>query len=250
MPTRYIGMGYWEIASRQMSIVTKSQQSRFKDSEITIIGSGGIGGSAIEMVARMGVGKLNIVDKDEFDLSNLNRQLISTTDTLNTLKVEAAKERVRKINPYVETNAINESVTEKNVKKIINNSDIVIDALDNILTRIIVSREAKNQEIPLIHGAIHGTQGEITVFDKTTPTYEEMFGLPSIGKDLNEDTIKKVQSLTRGVPPVIGPVPNIIGNMEAFEAYKYLTGIGKVNLAPKLLKFDLLDLNSFKTVEL
>ncbi len=250
MPTRYIGMGYWEIASRQMSIVTKSQQNRFKDSKITVIGCGGIGGSVIEMLARMGVGKLTLVDKDAFDLSNLNRQLLSTTETLNIDKTEAGLNRVKKINPYVKVNAINEALTEKNAKKIIKDNDIVIDALDNLITRIILTRSTKEEEIPLIHGAIHGTQGEITVFDKTTPTYEEMFGLPSIGKELNEDVIKKVQSLTRGVPPVIGPVPNIIGNMEAFEAYKYITGIGKVHLAPKLLKFDLLDLNSFKTVEL
>ena len=250
MPTRYIGMGYWEIASRQMSIVTKSQQNRFKDSKITVIGCGGIGGSVIEMLARMGVGKLTLVDKDAFDLSNLNRQLLSTTETLNIDKTEAGLNRVKKINPYVKVNAINEALTEKNAKKIIKDNDIVIDALDNLITRIILTRSTKEEEIPLIHGAIHGTQGEITVFDKTTPTYEEMFGLPSIGKEFNEDVIKKVQSLTRGVPPVIGPVPNIIGNMEAFEAYKYITGIGKVHLAPKLLKFDLLDLNSFKTVEL
>ena len=250
MPTRYIGMGYWEIASRQMSIVTKSQQNRFKDSKITIIGCGGIGGSVIEMLARMGVGELTLVDKDAFDLSNLNRQLLSTTETLNTDKTKAGVDRVKKINPYVKVSAINEALTEKNVKKIIKNNDIIIDALDNLITRIILTRSTKEEEIPLIHGAIHGTQGEITVFDKTTPTYEEMFGLPSINKELTDEVIKKVQSLTRGVPPVIGPVPNIIGNMEAFEAYKYITGIGKVHLAPKLLKFDLLDLNSFKTVEL
>lgn len=250
MPTRYIGMGYWEIASRQMSIVTKSQQNRFKEAEITVIGCGGIGGSVIEMLARMGIGKINLVDKDEYDLSNLNRQLIATTKTLNIKKTEAAAERVRIINPYVKVNPINEEFTEKNAEKIIKNSDIVIDALDNLITRIILTRTATEKEIPIIHGAIHGTQGEITVFDKTTPTYEELFGLPSRNKELGEKTIKEVQSLTRGVPPVIGPVPNIVGNMEAFEAYKYITQIGKIHLAPKLLKFDLLDLNSFKTIEL
>ena len=71
MPERFIEMGYWEIISRQMSIVTKSQQERFKDSKITVIGCGGIGGSAIEMVTRMGIGKLTVLDKDYFDFSNL-----------------------------------------------------------------------------------------------------------------------------------------------------------------------------------
>ena len=73
MPTRYIGDGYWEIISRQMSIVTRSQQERFKESKIAVIGCGGIGGETIEMLARMGVGQLNLVDEDAFDLSNLNK---------------------------------------------------------------------------------------------------------------------------------------------------------------------------------
>ncbi len=91
MPTRYIGMGYWEIISRQMSIVTKSQQTRFKEAEVTVIGCGGIGGSLIEQLARMGVGKINLIDKDIFDLSNLNRQLISGLETLGKEKVVLQK---------------------------------------------------------------------------------------------------------------------------------------------------------------
>ena len=78
MPTRYIGDGYWELISRQMSIVTRSQQERFKEAKIAVIGCGGIGGQTIEMLARMGVGQLNLVDEDAFDLSNLNRQTLAS----------------------------------------------------------------------------------------------------------------------------------------------------------------------------
>lgn len=250
MPTRYIGMGYWEIASRQMSIVTKSQQTKFKESKIAVVGCGGIGGSVIEMLARMGVGELTLIDTDEFDLSNLNRQLLSTTETLRKSKSESGKERVRIINPYVKVNVFNEFLDEKNVEKLVGDCDIIIDALDNIVSRIILSRFAKENDIPLIHGAIHGTLGEISVFTKDSKSYEEVLALPSAGKDLNDDVIKEVQSLSHGVPPVIGPVPNIIGALEAFEAFKYVTGVGEVLLAPKILKFDLLNLNSFLTVEL
>ncbi|MBX7075832.1 MAG: HesA/MoeB/ThiF family protein [Methanobacteriaceae archaeon] len=250
MPTRYIGMGYWEIASRQMSIVTKSQQTKFKESKIAVVGCGGIGGSVIEMLARMGVGELTLIDADEFDLSNLNRQLLSTTETLRKSKSESGKERVRIINPYVKVNVFNEFLDEKNVEKLVGDCDIIIDALDNIVSRIILSRFAKENDIPLIHGAIHGTLGEISVFTKDSKSYEEVLALPSAGKDLNDDVIKEVQSLSHGVPPVIGPVPNIIGALEAFEAFKYVTGVGEVLLAPKILKFDLLNLNSFLTVEL
>ena len=226
MPTRYIGDGYWEIASRQMSIVTRSEQQRFKDAKVTVIGCGGIGGETIEMLARMGIGELVLVDKDAFDLSNLNRQTLATISDLGLDKSSVAAEKVRLINPYV-------------------------DALDNVLTRVIVSRKANELGIPYIHGAIHGTLGQVTVFlPNSDKSYEEMFNLPSLGKELTEDVIGDLKNVTSGVPPVIGPTPNLIGCLEAFEAYKIITGVGKVTVAPKILTFDLLDLSSFSLNEL
>ena len=251
MPTRYIGDGYWEIASRQMSIVTRSEQERFKDAKITVIGCGGIGGETIEMLARMGIGELILVDEDAYDLSNLNRQTLATIKDLGLVKSEVAAEKVRLINPYVKTTAFNEHVDHTNIDKVIDDSDIVIDALDNVLTRVIVSRKAKEKGIPYIHGAIHGTMGQITVFlPNSDKTYEEMFNLPSVGKELDDETIEALKNVTSGVPPVIGPTPNLIGCLEAFEAYKIITGVGKVTVAPKILTFDLLDLASFTEVEL
>ena len=251
MPTRYIGDGYWEIASRQMSIVTRSEQERFKDAKITVIGCGGIGGETIEMLARMGIGELVLVDKDAYDLSNLNRQTLATITDLGLVKSEVAAEKVRLINPYVKTTIFNEHIDQTNIDKVIGDSDIVIDALDNVLTRVIVSRKAKEKGIPYIHGAIHGTLGQITVFlPNSDKTYEEMFNLPSIGKELDDETIEALKNVTSGVPPVIGPTPNLIGCLEAFEAYKIITGVGKVTGAPKILTFDLLDLGSFSLDEL
>ena len=251
MPTRYIGDGYWEIASRQMSIVTRSEQERFKDGKITVIGCGGIGGETIEMLARMGIGELVLVDKDAFDLSNLNRQTLATITDLGLDKSAVAAEKVRLINPYVKVTTFNEHIDQSNIDKVIGDSNIVIDALDNVLTRVIVSRKAKERKIPYIHGAIHGTQGQITVFlPNSDKTYEEMFNLPSIGKELNDETVDALKNVTSGVPPVIGPTPNLIGCLEAFEAYKILTGVGKVTVAPKILTFDLLDLSSFSLDEL
>ncbi len=251
MPTRYIGDGYWEIASRQMSIVTRSEQQRFKDAKITVIGCGGIGGETIEMLARMGIGELVLVDEDAFDLSNLNRQTLASIADLGLDKSAVAAEKVRLINPYVKVTTFNEHADQTNIDKIIGDSDIVIDALDNVLTRVIVSRKAKEKGIAYIHGAIHGTLGQITVFlPNSDKTYEEMFNLPSIGKELNDETIEALKNVTSGVPPVIGPTPNLIGCLEAFEAYKIITGVGKVTVAPKILTFDLLDLGSFSLDEI
>lgn len=251
MPTRYIGDGYWEIASRQMSIVTRSEQERFKDAKITVIGCGGIGGETIEMLARMGIGELVLVDEDAYDLSNLNRQTFATITDLGLVKSEVAAEKVRLINPYVKTTTFNEHIDHTNIDKVIADSDIVIDALDNVLTRVIVSRKAKEKGIPYIHGAIHGTMGQITVFlPNGDKTYEEMFNLPSVGKELDDETIDALKNVISGVPPVIGPTPNLIGCLEAFEAYKIITGVGKVTVAPKILTFDLLDLGSFSLDEI
>ena len=251
MPTRYIGDGYWEIASRQMSIVTRSEQERFKDAKITVIGCGGIGGETIEMLARMGIGELVLVDKDAFDLSNLNRQTMASIADLGLDKEAVAAEKVRLINPYVKVTTYNEHVDQSNIDKVIGDSDIVIDALDNVLTRVIVSRKAKEKGIPYIHGAIHGTLGQITVFlPNSDKTYEEMFNLPSLGKELDDETVAALKNVTSGVPPVIGPTPNLIGCLEAMEAYKVITGVGKVTVAPKILTFDLLDLGSFSLDEL
>ena len=251
MPTRYIGDGYWEIASRQMSIVTRSEQQRFKDAKVTVIGCGGIGGETIEMLARMGIGELVLVDKDAFDLSNLNRQTLATISDLGLDKSSVAAEKVRLINPYVKTTIFNEHVDQNNIEKVIGDSNIVIDALDNVLTRVIVSRKANELGIPYIHGAIHGTLGQVTVFlPNSDKSYEEMFNLPSLGKELTEDVISDLKNVTSGVPPVIGRTPNLIGCLEAFEAYKIITGVGKVTVAPKILTFDLLDLSSFSLNEL
>lgn len=246
MPTRFIGDGYWEIISRQMSVVTKSEQSRFKDAKIAVIGCGGIGGETIEMLARMGVGQLNLVDKDYFDVSNLNRQTLSSLKEVGLSKSEVGKDKVRLMNPYTKVNCFNEELTEKNISKIVNDCDIVIDALDNLLTRIIVSRYCKQNEITFIHGAIHGTQGQLTVFlPENDIDYETMFSLPSKDKPLDKNTIAEINKLTNGVPPVIGPTPNLIGCLEAIEAFKLITGIGEIVKAPELLSFDLLDLKSF-----
>lgn len=233
-----------------MPIVDEREQEKFKSSRIAVIGCGGIGGQTIEMLARMGVGELVLVDEDSFDWTNLNRQTLATTEEIGLVKSEIAKQKIEKINPYVKVTSFNEHVDESNIDKILNDTDIVIDALDNIITRVIVSRKARDNMIPYIHGAIHGTLGQITVFLSNTKSYEEMFNLPSEGKELNDEVIEDLMNLTSGVPPAIGPTPNLIGCLEAMEAYKIITGIGKVTVAPKILTFDLLDLSSFKIEEL
>ena len=249
MPKRYEGMAYWEIVSRQMGVVTRSEQERLRDSKITVIGCGGIGGATTEMLVRMGIGNLRIIDKDSFDVSNINRQLMSSFYSVGKSKVNTTYETLKSINPFTNIEAIEEEVGEDNVRKIIKDSDIVIDALDNIITRIIVSRNARDLDIPFIHGAIHGTMGQVSVFTSGTPTYEEMFKLPSLGKNLTEEVIDKVKEMGAEVPPVIAPIPNIVGCLQAFEAFKLITLQGESIMAPDVLMFDLLNKEPFSIVK-
>ena len=233
-----------------MPLVSTEEQEKFKNAKITVIGCGGIGGQCIEMLARMGIGELILVDEDRFDLTNLNRQSLSTTETIGCEKSAVAKQKVKTINPHVKVTSHTAHVDETNIGEIIGDSNLVIDALDNVLTRVIVSRKARENKIPYVHGAIHGTLGQITVFLPNTKSYEEMFNLPSLGKKLTEDVIEDLKNVASGTPPAIGPTPTIISCLEAMEAYKIITGIGKVTVAPKILTFDLLNLGSFSLEEL
>ena len=236
--------------TRQMPIVEKGEQEKFKNSRITVIGCGGIGGQTIEMLARMGVGELILVDEDVFDWTNLNRQSLATTAEIGLEKSDVAKKKVEAINPYIKVKSYTRHVDASNIDEIIKDSNIVIDALDNILTRVIVSRKAREYKIPYIHGAIHATLGQVTVFLPNTKSYEEMFNLPSLGKELNDEVINDLNNIASGTPPALGPTPNLIGCLESMEAFKIITGLGKVTVAPKILTFDLLDFNSFKIEEI
>ena len=236
---------------REALLIGREGVGKLRSKRVALFGIGGVGGYVAEALIRCGVGSLDFYDNDQVALSNLNRQTLASLKDLGLSKSAVAADKVRLINPYVKVTAFHEHVDGDNIDIIIGDSDIVIDALDNVLTRVIVSRKALEKGIPYIHGAIHGTLGQITVFlPNSDKTYEEMFNLPSQGKELDGETIEALKNVTSGVPPVIGPTPNLIGCLEAMEAYKILTGVGKVTVAPKILTFDLLDLGSFSLDEL
>ena len=249
MSGNYDETTYWEIIDRQRGILNKKEQLKLKNSKITVIGCGGIGGAVIEMLARMGVLHLKIVDKDKFDVSNINRQLMSSMERVGQAKTEVTKEIIETINPFVEVETFNTELNQENVDEIVAGSSVVVDALDNLTARIITSRCALKLQIPFVHGAIHGTMGQITTFTSETPTYEETFKLSSFGKDLNDEVLSEVEKIARAVPPVMGSVPNIVGCLQAFEVVKILTGRGNIITAPEVLIFDLMKKKPFSVVE-
>ncbi len=250
MGEKYQEDEYWEMLDRQKGIISKEEQTQLKNSQILIVGCGGIGGASAEMLARMGVGKIRVVDKDHFEISNLNRQLMSNFDDIGRLKAEVTQETLLSINPLMEVEAFSQELNQENVASILEGCHMVIDALDNLLSRIILSREAQKKGIPFVHGAIHGTKGQITVFTSRTPSYEEMFQLPSRDKKLTPEIVAKIKNLSQNVPPSISSVPNIVGCLQAFEAMKILLSKGAPILAPDMLVFDLFKKDPFSLVKL
>jgi molybdopterin-synthase adenylyltransferase len=240
---------YWEMIDRQKEILNKKEQLKLKNSTITVIGCGGIGGAAIEMLARMGVSNIRIVDKDKFDVSNINRQLMSSMDSVGREKTTVTKEIICSINSFVNVETFDTELNKDNVSEIIAGSKVIVDALDNLESRIITSRCALELDIPFVHGAIHGTMGQITTFTTKTPSYEETFKLTSYQKDLNSEVLNELKKLTRAVPPVIGPIPNIVGCIQSFEVIKILTNRGNVITAPDVLIFDLMKKNPFSVIK-
>ncbi len=239
---------YWDFITRQKELINKKEQLKIKNSKITVIGCGGIGGAAVEMLARMGAENLLIVDRDSFDVSNLNRQLMSSRINIGKSKALSTKEILLSINPQMEIEAFNGELNQGNVEEILNGSEVVIDALDNLISRVLVSRCAFDLKIPFVHGAVHGTMGQITTFTPDTPEYEEIFKLPSFKKDLTKEIVSTIGKLNINPPPIIGPVPNIVGCLQSFEAVKILTGKANSVMSPEVLMFDLLKKEPFYMV--
>lgn len=245
MPAEYDENFYWELITRQKDIINKKEQLKVKNSKITVIGCGGIGGATIEMLARMGAENLTIVDKDSFDVSNLNRQLVSSMDNIGNSKAQSTRERILSINPHTAVEVFDGKLDQENVKEIIGGSVVVIDALDNLISRVVVSRSTYELQIPFVHGSVHGTMGQITTFTRETPQYEDIFKLPSFNRDLTDEIISKIRKLNINPPPVIGPVPNIVGCLQSFEALKLITSKGSPVLSPEVLMFDLMNKKAF-----
>ncbi len=241
---------YNDMITRQTTIINESNQEKLKKTHITIVGCGGLGGIIIELLVRAGSENLTIIDEDVYDTTNLNRQIRSNTDTIGKVKSEITKENALKINPDINITSKNVKITENNIKEVLDDPDLIIDAVDNVLTRVLLSRESKKLKIPFIHGAVDKTTGQLTVFMPESPSYEELFGLKSVNKELTSDVISYLKNLSKEKPAILGTSPAIFGSLEANEAIKYITGLGKNIIAPKIMIWNIFNLDSFTITEL
>ena len=208
-------------------IITKKVQDKLKSKSVCVIGCGGLGGYVIEMLSRFGVGQLTLVDGDVFNESNLNRQLLCLMQTLKKSKAFTAAERVEAINPDIQVNVIATYVDEDNILNILNGHDVVVDALDSNVARLIVLEACRALGLPCVHGAIAGWYGQVsTVFPEDT----------FVRTNLSQAKSKGIE-LELGNPSF---TPACIASYQVAETIKVLLNKGTL-YREQILYIDLLD---------
>ena len=149
--------------SRNIPALSREEQAILADRTVAVIGCGGLGGYLIELLCRVGVGTIRAVDGDVFEQSNLNRQLLSTMDTLGTPKAQAAAARVKAIDPGIRVEARCVYLDEHNARELISGCDAVVDALDSIAARRTLAKACEMLQIPLVFGGISGWVAQAAV---------------------------------------------------------------------------------------
>jgi molybdopterin/thiamine biosynthesis adenylyltransferase/rhodanese-related sulfurtransferase len=206
-------------------------QARLLESKVLFIGAGGLGSPALLYLAAAGVGTLGIVDFDTVDLSNLQRQVVHTSDRVGQKKTESAAQTIRALNPDVTVVAHEEMLTDENVERLIDGYDVVIDGTDTFETRYTLNDAAVRARIPVVHASVFRFEGQLTVFQPFEgPCYRCLYPTPP------------PPELAPGcaVAGVLGVVPGTLGILQATEALKLLLGIGEP-LVGRLLIYDALD---------
>ncbi len=223
LPLRYL---------RNFGTIGFGGQLKLLDSTVGIVGIGGLGGLIVELLSRMGVGHLVMIDEDEFEDNNLNRQLFSTESNLGKSKVEAAQERISIINSGTSLTLYAQKMTSENSQELLSPCHIVIDALDNMSSRFVLQKAAKALGIPMVHGAIGGFLGQVSTI------FPEDKGLYAFYPE-GENTPNRLAETILGNPAA---TPSMVGSWQVQEAIKYITGKGNL-LRNKMLFFDALSAN-------
>jgi molybdopterin/thiamine biosynthesis adenylyltransferase len=204
-------------------------QARLLDAHALVIGAGGLGSPAALYLASSGVGRITLVDDDEVDLTNLQRQVMHTTARVGQPKVESGKEALQAINPEVEVVALRERAGPARLLELAQAASVVLDCSDNFATRHAVNRACFAAGVPLVAGAVIRFDGQVSVFDPrapASPCYACLF--PEDGK------FEDVACSTMGV---FAPLVGVVGALQAAEALKLLVGTG-ASLAGRLLLLD------------
>ncbi len=207
--------------SRNIPALSEDDMIKILDSSICVVGAGGLGGYIIEEFIRIGIGSITVVDDDHFCESNLNRQLFSVINNMGESKCEAAEKRIGLVNPEVEVKIIKEKLTKENAELVLGNHDIIIDAVDNIETRIIISEACDKIKKPLMHGAIGSWH------------LQAMLIMPGSGlmEKIYSQNVEPTKNSTLAFTPAI------CASVQVAETTKYLCG-KKCQLEGRMLYMD------------
>ncbi len=204
-------------------------QEKLLAAHALIIGAGGLGSPAAFYLASAGVGTITLVDDDTVDLTNLQRQILHTTERVGQAKVLSGQQTLTEINPTIKIVALEERVSGERLNELVRSASVVLDCSDNFATRHAVNRACVANRVPLVSGAAIKFDGQISVFDKrdeNAPCYSCLFP---------ED--QQFEEVNCGTMGVFAPLVGIIGSMQAAEALKMLAGIGE-SLTGRLLLLD------------
>lgn len=218
--------------SRNVCTLTKEECFTVKDFRICVIGCGGLGGYVIEMLGRLGIGHLTTVDGDVFDETNLNRQLLAKEALLGKSKAEIAASRMAEVNSEVDVKIVSEFLTEENARRIVAGHDVVVDALDNISSRLILEEACGQENIPLVHGAVAGWYGQVAIVMPGEGFLKRLYSGGGWSKDCRENKGSEVEM---GTPSF---TPAIVAGIQVSECIKLLLQKGEP-LVGKMLTIDL-----------
>jgi len=216
--------------SRQIMLpqIDVEGQQRLNNSRVLLIGLGGLGSPVAMYLAAAGVGQLELVDFDDVDLSNLQRQILYNTENIGQAKSEAAQQLLQKINPLIKITTQNKKLTDEALIQAAKNADVVVDASDNFATRFAVNRACLAAKKPLVSAAAIRMEGQISVFrcdEPEQPCYQCLY------QDNGEEDTNCTSN------GVLAPLVGIMGSMQALETIKLLLNIGD-SLAGQLLLLD------------
>ena len=209
-PYRYI---------RNADSLSTAEQLKLAESRVAVVGAGGLGGQAIVLLARLGVGALVVVDCDQFDETNLNRQALCVGETLGEPKTRAAVEAVAAINPGVHVIPHQVRLTADVIDRVLAGSDVVVDGLDNVPDRLLLQEAAGRLGIPMVHGALAGFEGRIMTVLPGDAGVKQLYGETASGADPDRP------EAVLGVPAVTAA---IIGTFQAMEVLKILLRRGSL----------------------
>ncbi len=215
-------------------------QLKLKNSSVVCIGAGGLGSSVLLYLAAAGIGRIGVVDNDQVEKSNLQRQIIHETNTVGNLKINSARERIKRFNPNIEVLTFNERINSENVIKIIKDFDIICDCSDNFGTRYLINDACLMLNKALVFGSVQGFEGQVSVFNlnKKSPNLRDL--LPESPVKNNIPSCEEFG--------VVGVSTGLIGILQVNEIIKIILNKGEI-LDGKIMIFDLLSMN-IKTLNL